>query len=169
MVSSNVPDDWTLRLQRERFRQAQLPVMPRVYLERCLQRRIAEQRTDARACRPHPAVCFFPLAKVRQRTDPARASAHAAAIMKSPSPQSLVCPHCHAPVKRVPRRLTDRLVSLFAPVWRFSCPAPRCGWQGLVRRDAPGAAHHVRGRAYGGRKALVSSRGSGAAGSGPAR
>lgn len=68
--------------------------------------------------------------------------------MKSLASHRLVCPHCQTPVKRVPRRVLDRLISLFVPIWRFGCPAPRCGWSGLVRRGAPGTHRYDHRKIY---------------------
>jgi hypothetical protein len=61
--------------------------------------------------------------------------------MNSPSPPPLspacpVCPVCHAGLVRVPRHLSDRLLSLFVPLVRCRCEAARCGWEGLRRRDS---------------------------------
>ncbi|MDP1534383.1 MAG: hypothetical protein Q8L92_12485 [Rubrivivax sp.] len=91
---------------------------------------------------------------MRQRTDLATPTAHAAANMKTLSPQRLACPHCQAPVKRVPRGLIDRLISVFVPIWRFACPAPRCGWTGLVRRGAPGTLRYDHRKVYADGQAL---------------
>lgn len=40
------------------------------------------------------------------------------------------CPQCGDTVLRVPRRLVDRLYSLFHPVHRYQCTSLECGWQG---------------------------------------
>jgi hypothetical protein len=34
----------------------------------------------------------------------------------------------------VPRRWTDRLLSLWMPVLRYQCRSLVCGWQGLLQR-----------------------------------
>ena len=42
------------------------------------------------------------------------------------------CPRCHGPVKRIHRRLPERLLSLFHSVRRYRCPSESCGWRGLI-------------------------------------
>ncbi|MBT9503998.1 MAG: hypothetical protein IV092_22330 [Burkholderiaceae bacterium] len=59
-----------------------------------------------------------------------------------PRGPALRCPCCQGPVQRIPRRLIDRLRSLFSPVQRFRCPALPCGWLGNLptsdrSRDQP--------------------------------
>lgn len=54
----------------------------------------------------------------------------------------MCCPRCKGQVQRIPRRLIDRLRSLFSPVQRFRCPAIPCGWVGNLpagdrSRDQP--------------------------------
>lgn len=48
--------------------------------------------------------------------------------------RSYTCPRCQGRAYRVPRRLVDRLISIFVPIRRYSCCSPRCGWVGNVRR-----------------------------------
>jgi len=43
------------------------------------------------------------------------------------------CPRCHGPAHRVPRRLTDRLISLILPRHRFRCESWECRWEGTLR------------------------------------
>ena len=38
---------------------------------------------------------------------------------------------------RIPRRLIDRLTSLFRPVRRYQCVALECEWQGNLPRTLP--------------------------------
>jgi hypothetical protein len=61
-------------------------------------------------------------------------------------PQTPTCPRCHAGLVRVPRQLSDRVLSLFLPLVRCRCERPLCGWEGLRRREAViGAADHSAG------------------------
>ena len=43
------------------------------------------------------------------------------------------CPHCHGGLCRIPRRMTDRFQSLFAPARRFRCNTLACNWEGNLR------------------------------------
>lgn len=55
---------------------------------------------------------------------------------RSGSDQGLVrptCPLCNSAVYRVPRRFTDRLLSLFKPVLRYTCRSALCAWEGTLR------------------------------------
>ena len=55
---------------------------------------------------------------------------------RSGSDQGLVrptCPVCNNAVYRVPRRFTDRLLSLFKPVLRYTCRSALCTWEGTLR------------------------------------
>ncbi len=52
----------------------------------------------------------------------------------NPPDPALVCPRCRGPVMRVRRNPFDRLLSLFAPRWRYRCRALACGWEGTIRR-----------------------------------
>jgi len=36
---------------------------------------------------------------------------------------------------RIPRRLVDRLLSIFTPVCRYRCRSMICGWEGNLRND----------------------------------
>ena len=47
------------------------------------------------------------------------------------------CALCNGAVYRVPRHLSDRLLSLFRPVLRYCCFSPRCGWEGTLRFVPP--------------------------------
>jgi hypothetical protein len=40
------------------------------------------------------------------------------------------CVMCGGPVRRVRRRLVDRLISIVRPSWRFRCMSRACGWEG---------------------------------------
>ena len=44
------------------------------------------------------------------------------------------CPRCRCATQQVPRRWTDRLLSLWMPVLRYQCRSLVCGWQGLLQR-----------------------------------
>ena len=67
---------------------------------------------------------------------------------ESPSLAAFACQRCGMPVFRVRRTLLDRLFSAFVPQLRVRCEAAFCGWQGLVRRDAPGTAGFKRSLVY---------------------
>lgn len=43
------------------------------------------------------------------------------------------CPRCKGPAVRIPRRLTDLLLSIFVTVGRFRCVSEDCGWEGRMR------------------------------------
>lgn len=73
-------------------------------------------------------------------------------------PRARVCPRCGRPIRRVRRRFTDRLISLFVPVLRFRCEAAPCGWEGLIRGGHTRVGGHG-SRDYVPRHALVPSRG----------
>jgi len=45
----------------------------------------------------------------------------------------VLCPVCGSSVRRVPRRLLDRVVNLLWEVKRFRCANAMCGWEGNVR------------------------------------
>lgn len=47
------------------------------------------------------------------------------------------CPRCNGPVKRIHRRLPERLLSLFHTVRRYRCPSEGCGWRGLLGPPKP--------------------------------
>ena len=55
--------------------------------------------------------------------------------------QTHTCPQCSDQVYRVPRRLVDRMISLFTPVQRYRCLSPYCEWEGNLsktdRTEAP--------------------------------
>jgi hypothetical protein len=48
------------------------------------------------------------------------------------------CPCCGGAAHRVQRRLFDRFVNLFLPIYRYRCGSLGCSWEGilLVRRDS---------------------------------
>jgi hypothetical protein len=56
-----------------------------------------------------------------------------------PYRQKITCPQCAGSVDRIPRRLVDRLASLFAPVHRYRCRA--CNWEGNVSLRSPDLPH----------------------------
>ena len=45
----------------------------------------------------------------------------------------LVCPRCGGQLRRIPRRVIDRLVSIVIPLHRYECVALGCYWQGSLR------------------------------------
>jgi len=52
----------------------------------------------------------------------------------------LTCPRCRGNLIRRPRRLIDRLYSLFTPVQRYRCDRFSCRWIGNIETD-PVAVH----------------------------
>jgi len=42
----------------------------------------------------------------------------------------LLCPKCGAPLRRVRRRIGDRVLSLFWPLRRYRCQDVLCRWEG---------------------------------------
>lgn len=44
-----------------------------------------------------------------------------------------ICPRCQGRATRIPRRLTDLLLSTFVTVGRFRCASEACGWEGRMR------------------------------------
>lgn len=63
--------------------------------------------------------------------------------------QKHTCPVCDDQVYRVPRRLIDRFLSLFAPVQRYRCLSPHCGWEGnLDRHPEPRAKPEQAARSH---------------------
>lgn len=44
-----------------------------------------------------------------------------------------VCPVCQGNLARVPRRLSDRFVSIFMLVHRYRCCSMPCNWEGTLR------------------------------------
>jgi hypothetical protein len=49
---------------------------------------------------------------------------------RSPYPH---CPLCYGSLYRLPRRLSDRLISVVVPVRRYCCFSNDCGWEGRLR------------------------------------
>jgi len=45
------------------------------------------------------------------------------------------CPQCSGEIYRIPRRLIDRVMSLFAPLHRYKCLMPYCAWEGNIAQD----------------------------------
>lgn len=43
------------------------------------------------------------------------------------------CPRCKGPAVRIPRLLSDLLLSMFVTVGRIRCIAEDCGWEGKMR------------------------------------
>lgn len=43
------------------------------------------------------------------------------------------CPRCKGSIYRVPRRMVDRILSLFVPVHRYRCSVMGCDWEGNLR------------------------------------
>ena len=44
------------------------------------------------------------------------------------------CPICNGSTYRIPRRLVDRIVNLFTPVYRYRCRTMNCIWEGNIRK-----------------------------------
>lgn len=59
-----------------------------------------------------------------------------------------LCPRCRGQVQRIPRRLIDRLMSLFSPVQRFRCPLPLCQWVGNLQCKEGGGDQPDDGRNF---------------------
>jgi len=53
------------------------------------------------------------------------------------------CPVCGGPVRRVHRRMVDRLLSMVVPVHRFQCKAVDCAWRGNLRVGHSPFTKHV--------------------------
>lgn len=51
-------------------------------------------------------------------------------------------------MQRIQRTFADRCVSLLVPLARYRCSAFLCGWEGLVRRGAPGTESGLRRGSY---------------------
>ena len=63
-------------------------------------------------------------------------------------PQSLKfssrpCPKCAGVLVRVPRRLIDRVTSIFSPVKRYYCPLFSCQWKGNLSSEQNSAFTNV--------------------------
>jgi len=71
---------------------------------------------------------------------------------------ALRCPRCADSLRRTRRTVLDRVFCLFVPQLRLRCQAEFCGWQGLVRLDAPGAAAFVPSKPYSPQRVLQPSR-----------
>jgi len=50
-----------------------------------------------------------------------------------PAPPARTCPRCNGSVYRVPRRVVDRLLSVFVAVHRHRCDEMGCYWEGNLR------------------------------------
>ena len=48
------------------------------------------------------------------------------------------CPECGGPLSRIPRRLIDRVSSMFRPVQRYRCRNFACQWVGNIAVKAGG-------------------------------
>ncbi len=49
-----------------------------------------------------------------------------------PSAKRLACPKCGGDLSRIPRRIVDRLLSVFRPVQRYRCRNFACQWIGNI-------------------------------------
>lgn len=53
-----------------------------------------------------------------------------------------VCPRCSGSLIRIRRRVVDRILCFFTPVWRYRCSGdngnPACAWQGNIHAYSPG-------------------------------
>lgn len=43
------------------------------------------------------------------------------------------CPHCGGYILRIPRRMSDRIFSIFRTVHRYRCQYFPCQWEGNIR------------------------------------
>jgi hypothetical protein len=48
------------------------------------------------------------------------------------------CPRCRGEVRRVHRRLSDRVVNLVRPIHRYRCKSSHCRWEGNIDDKRPG-------------------------------
>lgn len=46
---------------------------------------------------------------------------------------ALVCPRCGSQIVRIHRRTSDRIMSIFISVRRYSCQSSNCQWEGKIR------------------------------------
>jgi hypothetical protein len=44
-----------------------------------------------------------------------------------------LCPRCEGHLYRLPRTISDLLLSCVVPVRRYRCRSARCGWEGILR------------------------------------
>lgn len=51
------------------------------------------------------------------------------------APSRYRCPKCSEDLIRTARRPTDRLLSLFSPVYRYRCRNHACQWEGNIKVD----------------------------------
>jgi hypothetical protein len=68
-------------------------------------------------------ACLFAVFRLRWR------------LMRLPRLQARECPRCGGELRRIHRRRTDRLLSLYVPVQRYQCANHDCRWQGLRVRE----------------------------------
>jgi hypothetical protein len=66
---------------------------------------------------------------------PAYPAQDAAAKSAAGGGRSTPCPSCRGELYRVPRRLMDRIQSVFVPVHRYRCMEMGCAWEGKLRRE----------------------------------
>lgn len=52
-------------------------------------------------------------------------------LRRSPNYAGATCPLCGGSLHRTRRTLLDHLIDRFAPVQRYRCENPQCGWAGL--------------------------------------
>jgi hypothetical protein len=69
------------------------------------------------------------------------------------------CPHCRSVTYRIPRRLADRVLSLFVIVHRYRCRSLwTCGWEGILFATEHSRSARTRDPEYCGRRYLEPSR-----------
>ncbi len=85
-----------------------------------------------------------------RRLPPARLRAPSRAAQDSDSRKLPwpACPQCSAALDRIPRRWTDRLLSLVTPLRRYRCRSIVCAWEGNLRRGRTGQPGEAGERQY---------------------
>ena len=59
--------------------------------------------------------------------------------LPDPMPTTPRCPRCGEGVRRIHRRLIDRVTFFMYPVRRYHCDNPACQWEGNLPRKGGGA------------------------------
>lgn len=91
---------------------------------------------------PHPPLTMRgPKDEVHAGTPADRSTAQRRPRRKSVYP----CPRCGSKLFRMHRRLSDRLLSLIAPVRRFRCTSLQCGYECTVPKKHSSGRHAVLG------------------------
>ncbi len=97
--------------------------------------RLARAATAAMEA-PHPARC-------RQCTGSRMGNNVRYSASTDKAGGRIGCPRCGNDVVRIPRRLLDRLYSLFVPVHRYRCRQHACQWEGRIKVSDPAATRRA--------------------------